>query len=120
MNIKLFTLGFFGSLGLIIISAIIGNILEAKGILTQEMLGPKGVRAVVAFYFALFCIMGFSLAPLALRFFVNVQVRIGNGESVLIKWLHAHEPSVVYGFWGLMIIGLIIIFSLVKPSDMFK
>jgi hypothetical protein len=34
MNIKLFTIVFLGSLGLIIVSAIIGNILEAKGILT--------------------------------------------------------------------------------------
>ena len=120
MNIKLFTVLFFGTLGLIIISAFIGNILEAKGILTKEMLGSKGVTTVLAFYFALFCILAFSLVPLVLRFFLNMQVKIGNAEFVLIRWLQAHEQSVVYGFWGLIIIGLIIIFSLVKPSEMFK
>ncbi|MBI5578024.1 MAG: hypothetical protein HY895_02625 [Deltaproteobacteria bacterium] len=120
MNIKLFTIVFLGSLGLIIVSAVIGNILEEKGILTKEMIGPKGVTAVLSFYFILFCIMAFSLIPLALRFFLNMQVKISNGEFVLIRWLQTHEQSVVYGFWGLIIIGLIIIFSLVKPSEMFE
>ncbi len=120
MNIKLFTVLFFGALGLIIVSAIIGDILEAKGILTKEMLGSKGVTTVLAFYFALFCMLVFSLVPIALRFFLNMQVKIGNAEFVLIRWLQAHEQSVVYGFWGLIVIGFIIIFLLVKPGDLFK
>ena len=120
MNIKLFTIVFLGSLGLIIVSAIIGNILEAKGILTKEMIGANGVTAVLAFYFSLFCVMAFSLVPLALRFFLNMQVKIGNEEHFLIRWFQVHEQSVVYGFWGLIIIGLIIIFLLVKPSEIYK
>ena len=120
MNIKLFTVLFFGTLGLIIVSAIIGNILEAKGILTKEMLGSKGVTAVLAFYFILFCILALSLAPLALRFFLNMQVKIGNAELGIIRWLQAHEQSVVYGFWGMIAIGLIIIFAMVKPANLFK
>lgn len=120
MNIKFFTMVFFGSLGLIIVSAVIGNILETKGLLTKEMIGSNGATAVLAFYFGLFCVMAFSLVPVALRFFLNMQVKIGNAEFVLIRWLQAHEQSVVCGFWGLIIIGLIIIFSLVKPSEIFK
>jgi len=111
---------FFGSLGLIIVSAVIGNILETKGLITKEMKGSNGATAVLAFYFGLFCVMAFSLVPVALRFFLNMQVKIGNAEFVLIRWLQAHEQSVVYGFWGIIIIGLIIIFSLVKPSEIFK
>jgi hypothetical protein len=49
-----------------------------------------------------------------------MQVKIGNAEFILIRWLQAHEQSVVFGFWGVIVIGLIIIFSLVKPSDMFE
>ena len=120
MNIKLFTVLFFGTLGLIIVSAIIGNILEAKGIITKDILGSKGVTAVLSFYFILFCILAFSLIPLALRFFLNMQVKIGNAKLVIIRWLQTHEQSVVYGFWGLIVIGFIIIFSLVKPADLFK
>ena len=120
MNIRLFTIVFFGTLGLTIVSSVIGNILETRGILTEEMIGQRGITAVFGFYFGLFCIMAFSLVPIVLRFFINMQVKIGNGEFVLIRWLQAHEQSVVYGFWGLIIIGLIIIFSLVQPSEMFK
>ncbi len=120
MNIKLFSFLFFGSLGLIIISAVIGNILESKGIVTKEILGPSGIIAVVIFYFTLFCIMAFSLVPLVLRFFLKMQVKIGNQEVALIRWLQNHEQSVVFGFWGFIVIGLIIIFSLVKTSDLFK
>ena len=61
MNIKLFTIVFFGAFGLTIVSSIIGNILEARGILTEKMIGSKGVTAVLAFYFALFCVMVFSV-----------------------------------------------------------
>ena len=120
MSIKLFSIIFLGTLGLIIVSAIIGNILEAKGILTKEMIGANGVKTVLVFYFSLFCVMAFSLVPLVLRFFLNMQVKIGNEDFFLIRWLQVHEQSVVYGFWGLIIIGLIIIFLLVKPSEMFK
>jgi hypothetical protein len=49
-----------------------------------------------------------------------MQIKIGNGEFFLIKWFKAHERAVVYGFWGFMLIGLAIIFSLVKPTDLFK
>jgi len=55
------------------------------------MLGLKGATAVLAFYFALFCIMAFSLVPLAFRLFLNLQVKIGHREVSLIKWLQAHE-----------------------------
>jgi len=120
MNIKLFTIVFLGSLGLIIVSAAIGNILEAKGVLTKEMIGSNGRTAVLIFYFGLFCVMAFSVVPVVIRFFVKMQVKIGNAEFVVIRWLQAHEQSVVYSFWVLIIVGLVIIFSLVKPSDMFK
>jgi hypothetical protein len=120
MSIKFFTKIFFATLGLIIISAIIGNILEAKGVLTKEMLGSKGITTVIALYFALFCVLAFSLAPLALWFFLNMQVKIGNAELVMIRWLQAHEQSVVYGFWGVIIIGLIIIIAMVKQENLFK
>ena len=120
MNIRVFTVVFALSLGLIVVSAAIGNILKSKGILTEEMLGSRGVNAVLIFYVGLFCIMAFSLVPLALRFFINMQVKIGHGELFPIKWLQAHEQLAVFGFWGLVITGLVIIIALVKPTDMFK
>jgi uncharacterized metal-binding protein len=120
MNIKLFTIVFFGALGLTIVSSIIGNILETRGILTEEIIGPKGVIAVLSFYFALFCVMVFSVVPLFIRLFIYLQIKIGNGEFILIKFFRKNEKSLVVGFWVFIIIGFVIIFSLVNPSDMFK
>ena len=120
MNIKLFTIIFFGTLGLTIVSSVIGNILETRGILTEEMIGAKGVTAVLAFYFALFCVMVFSVVPLFIRLFIYLQIKIGNGEFILIKFFRKNEKSLVVGFWVFIIIGFVIIFSVVNPSDMFK
>jgi len=41
--------------------------------------------------------MAFAIVPLAVRFFLVMQVKIGNGEFALIKWFQAHEQAVVYG-----------------------
>lgn len=120
MNIRLFAIVFLGALGLTIVCSVIGNILETRGVLTPEMIGVKGVTAVLSFYFGLFCVMAFSLVPLAIRFFINMQVKIGNAEFVLIRWLQDNEKLVVFGFWGFIILGFVIIFLLVNPSDMFK
>ena len=120
MNIKLFTIVFFGALGLTIVSSVIGNILETRGVLTAEMIGVKGVTAVLAFYFALFCVMVFSVVPLFIRLFIYLQIKIGNGEFILIRFFRENEKSLVVGFWVFIIIGFVIIFSLVNPSDMFK
>jgi len=120
MNSKPYLVVFVLAFGLIIISAVIGNILESEGVLTAERIGAKGIEAVKSFYFLLFCVMVFSFVPLVIRFFIYLQIKIGNGKFVLIRWLQANEKSVVFGFWGFIIIGFIIIFSFVKLSDIFK
>jgi hypothetical protein len=120
MNTKLFIIVFFGALGLTIVSSVIGNILEARGILTEEMIGSKGITAVLAFYLALFFVMVFSIVPLFIHLFIYLQIKIGNGEFILIKFFRKNEKSLVVGFWVFIIIGFVIIFSFVNPSDMFK
>lgn len=120
MNIKFFTIILAISFGLMIISAIIGNILESKGILTKEIIGLGGRTAVVLFYIFLFTLMAFSLVPVALRFFLNMQIKIGNGNLLIIKWLQTHEQMVVFGFWGIILVGFIIMMILVKPADIIK
>jgi hypothetical protein len=41
-----------------------------------------------------------------------MQIKIGNGEFVMVKFFQAHEQGIVYGFWIMMVIGFGIIFSL--------
>jgi len=68
----------------------------------------KDSIAMLTIYFALFCATAFSLVPLAIRFFIIMQIKIGNGEFFLIKWIQAHEQAVIYGFWIFFVIGLCI------------
>jgi hypothetical protein len=60
MNIKICLIVFLSALGLSIIGAIIGNILESNGTLSTETIGFKGINAVTLVYFALFCVMLFQ------------------------------------------------------------
>ena len=108
MNIKVFLILFFSALGIFILNALIGNILESNGIVIEEAIGARGMTALKIFYFALFCILGFSIVPLAIRLFVVMQVKIGNAELFMVKFLQAHEKAVVLGIWGMFIIGLCI------------
>jgi hypothetical protein len=108
MNIKIFLIIFVSVLGVFILSAVIGNILESNGMLTREVIGSKGATAVKIFYLVLFCVMGFSIVPLAIRFFIFMQVKIGNSELFLVQFLQAHEKGVVLGVWCMLIIGLCI------------
>jgi len=92
--------------GLLVIGAVVGNVLESAGILTRETLGPKGVAAVKLLFFTLFCVFGFALVPLLIKYFIYLQIRIGNAELAPIRWLQAHERAVVYAGWSLVAAGV--------------
>jgi hypothetical protein len=101
---------FVSTLFLIVAGATIGSILEDSGTLSEEtlgpILGPRGVTAIKIVFFAMFCVLGLSIVPLLVRFFVVGQIRIGHGELFLIKWILAHEKEVIYALWLLCVIGL--------------
>lgn len=118
MDTKLFIILASSSFGLILLGAVIGNALESQGVLTKESLGPEGTLIVVSVFFALFCMLAFSLVPLFIRGFITMQVKIGNGERLLIQWVRAHERALVYGIWALFGTGLIIAFTLARDEIM--
>ena len=107
---------FLGVLGLTIVAAIIGNVLESRGILTRDQLGPNGIAVVMGVFFGLFCLLCFTVIPLALRIFIAGQIKIGHGELAVIKWLKGHENKVVFACWGFFVLGLIIIYVLAKDQ----
>jgi hypothetical protein len=116
MNTKTYLIIFGSSLALMIVGSIIGNILESNGILNAEKIGPRGTVAITVAYFVLFCIMAFAIVPLVVRLFIIMQLKIGNGGFIFIKWLQAHEQAVVYGCWGMMVMGICIIYFLAKDD----
>jgi hypothetical protein len=120
VDTKLYLIILLFSFGLMILGAVAGGILESAGIVNRDSLGPRAATVIKAVYLALFFMMGFSLVPLFLRLFITLQIRIGNGEFFPIKWLQANEQIVVFGVWGIYLIGIVIILALVKPSELFK
>jgi len=118
MNIKICLIIIASVFGLMVAGAIIVNILESNG--TLGKLGSGGITAIKLTYFALFCVMCFSLLPLFIRYFISAQIKIGNGEYFLIKWIQAHEQTVVYGFWSLFIVGLVIAVPAAIKDGFFK
>jgi len=118
MNIKKCLIIIASAFGLMVAGAIICNILIYNG--TLKLLGPGGITAIKLTYFILFCVMGFALVPIALRYFISKQIKIGNGEYFLIKWIQAHEEPVVYGFWSLFIVGLCIALPAAIKDGFFK
>jgi hypothetical protein len=116
MDTRPFIILFSASFSLIMLSSVIGKLLESSGVLTKESMGPKWIAVVAAFFFSLFCVMAFSLVPLVLRAFISMQIRIGNGGLFLVKWISGHERAVVYGIWGLFLTGLVIIVVLARED----
>lgn len=108
MNTRPFLIILGVSFGLLILGSIAGSILQSTLKLTTDQLGPGWVRVIKLTCLALFGVIGFSLVPVALNWFVAMQVKIGNGELVVIRWLSAHLRQVVYAVWGLFAVGLAI------------
>jgi hypothetical protein len=108
MNTKPFLVAMGVAFGLVILGSIAGGILQSAFKLTTDQIDPVWVRVVKLAYLALLGVIGFSLVPVLLNWFVAMQIRIGNGELALIKWLSAHQWQVIYAFWGLYAVGLAI------------
>ena len=105
MKPKIWIITVATSFGLMILGSIAG------GMISEEAIGPAWADAVIKTYMVLFFIMGFSLVPLMIRLFIVLQVKIGNGERAPIKWLQAHEKTVVYCIWAFYFVGLSIALS---------
>lgn len=120
MNTKIFLIILVVAFGLVIAGAVIGNILESSGKFRSESFGPWGITALKIFFFSLFCIMGFAAVPLLIRVFIILQIKVGNGEFFLVKFMQAHEPAVVYGVWAMCVIGLCISLPAAIRDGFFK
>lgn len=102
-------IAFLGVFGLTLITAIIGNLLEAKGILTRGMLGEDTLTVVKIFFFGLFCLLCMTLVPLVLHFFIAGQAAIGNGDFCVVRWLRRYEIQIVLVLECLFLAGLVLI-----------
>ena len=80
MNTKIFLVILASAFGLIIIGSVVGGVMESRGMLTEETLGPKGITIIKIIYFTLFCIICFAVVPVVIRYFIVLQTKIGSKE----------------------------------------
>jgi hypothetical protein len=74
-------------------------------ILGLVTLNPEAQTRFVNIIMPIIC---FTLLPLFIKLFIFLQVKIGHGEWLPIKWLQAHETAVIFGAWIFLIIGFCI------------
>jgi len=120
MNIKIFLVTFISVFVLFIIIGIAVSILESNGIFIEKAVGPRCKTAMKIIFFIMFCVMCFSMVPLAVRFFIYMQVKIGNSDLFLVKFLQAHGSGVVVGVWVMFAIGLCIALPAAIKDGFFK
>ena len=112
MSLKACALVCASTFAVIVVGAIIGNMLESSGTLTDEAGRYKGQNMAQMAFSLLFCLLCFTIVPFVIKLFIFLQIKIGNGEFFVIKWLQAHEQKVIYVLWSILVIG----FSIALPS----
>jgi hypothetical protein len=120
VDVKPFLIAAAASFGLVIVESITGAVLRSRFKITTEHIGPTWTLAIKVLNLLIFAVIGFSLVPVALRLFLSMQAGAGNGDLVVIRWLAANEPGVVYSIWGLFAAGLAIAFPAALKGGLFK
>lgn len=88
------------SFALAVVLAIVGKILESRGLATPAV--KTGFIAAAVAAFIVICV---SVPPLAVRLFLAGQVAVGNGEVPVIVFMQRHETTIVRGMWVFMAAG---------------
>lgn len=65
-------------------------------------------RLLLILWFGVFLLIGFGAVPMMIKLFVHLQMKIGNGEHAVIRWLDAHRWPMTFAFWGVFALGLLV------------
>ncbi len=99
MNVRVYGKIVACAFGAMIILSIVGKLIEMSGIVSSPQEHRTfGVIAMTT-GLILFLIIGFAMVPVFIRFFVLLQVKIGNSEHRTVGFLIQNEKYTVYGFW---------------------
>jgi hypothetical protein len=91
-----------GLFALIIAMAIVGNAIQASGVVKH----PEALQTPMKIiFFTIFIVFAFSLIPTMIKAFVAGQGAIGNADKGPIKLIERHQIAVIYGIWGIWILG---------------
>ncbi len=92
-----------GILALLILAVMIGDAIEAAGVVKDPSALQTPAKIV---FFALFVAFGFSLIPLMVRLVLGFQVLIGNKNVAPVRIAVARSNWIVGIIWALMAAGL--------------
>jgi hypothetical protein len=91
-----------GLFALIIAMAIVGNAIQASGIVKH----PEALQTPMKIiFFTIFIVFAFSLIPTMVKAFVAGQGAIGNADKGPIRLIERHQLAVIFGIWGIWILG---------------
>ncbi len=108
MNVKVYGKVVACAFGAVIILSIAGSIIEASGIVSSPQSYRIAQIIAMTTGLILFLIIGFAMVPVLIRFFVLLQVKMGNSEHRTVEFLIQNEKYTVYGFWIFYAIGALI------------
>ncbi len=107
-NISIFSYAAGGIFGLIILLSILGSMLEKSD--SPSLAGWRALfeRSSGTIFGTLFFLLCFAIIPAFLRLFTTLQVKIGNAEHPLVRFLQQHECHVTYALWGIMVVFVVV------------
>ena len=105
-----------GLFALIILMAIVGNEIQASGIVKHPEELQTPMRIV---FFTIFVVFAFSLPPTMVKVFLAGQASIGNADKGLIQLLDRHHVGVIYAIWGIWILGAAVALPTMISSGFF-
>ena len=89
----------------IIILAMIGNALQAGGVVAESPALRLGAMIV---FFGLTVALMFSFVPVMVKLVLGFQVGIGNAGQPVVAGFIARERLIIFVIWGLIALGLVI------------
>jgi hypothetical protein len=88
---------------LVIGLAILGNILEAEGVVVSS---PAVLRVMQVVFFGLVVALALAAVPVMVKSVIAAQIVAGNAEVPLIKLVNENQTRIIVAMWALMIAGL--------------
>jgi len=80
----------------------------------------KNEAAMRVVVFCAFILFGMLAVPVAIKTFLAIQVKIGNGDHRLVQTLSTYAKEIVYGVWIFYMIGICIAVPLMIKYDFFS
>ena len=93
-----------------------GNALQASGVIKH----PESLETPMKIiFFTIFIAFAFSMIPTMVKLFLAGQASIGNADKGPIRLLERHQLAVIYGIWGIWILGFAIALPTMIRSGFF-